>query len=45
MRVLKGLMPIATSLALMAAVTVLLWQINPAAAGSHELIYIYLFPL
>jgi len=45
MRVLNGLVPIATSLALMVAVTALLWQVNPAAAGSHGLIYIYLFPV
>jgi len=45
MRVLKGLMPIATSLGLMGAVTALLWQLNLATAGFPGLIYIYLFPV
>src|SRR5262252_5198437 len=45
MRVVKGLTPIVASLALMAAVTVLLWQIHLSAGGSHALIYIYLFPV
>lgn len=45
MRVLKGIMPIAASLVLMAAVTVLLWQLNQMVAGSHALVYIYLLPV
>ena len=45
MRVLKGLKPIAASLGLMSAVTALLWQANQTAAGSHALVYIYLFPV
>jgi K+-sensing histidine kinase KdpD len=45
MRVLKGLMPIAASLGLMSVVTALLWQINQTAAGSHALVYTYLFPV
>lgn len=45
MRVLKGLIPIAVSLGLMSAVTVLLWQVNQTAAGSHALVYLYLFPV
>lgn len=45
MRVLKGLMPIAASLGLMSVVTALLWQVNQTAAGSHALVYIYLFPV
>ena len=45
MRVLNGIMPIAASLVLMAAVTVLLWQLNQMAAGSHALVYIYLLPV
>jgi K+-sensing histidine kinase KdpD len=45
MRVLKGLKPIAASLGLMSAVTALLWQVNQTAAGSHALVYIYLFPV
>jgi K+-sensing histidine kinase KdpD len=44
MRVVKGLTPIAASLGLMAAVTVLLWQVN-LTADSPGLIYIYLFPV
>lgn len=45
MRVVKSLTPIVASLALMAAVTVLLWQVNQTTAGSHALVYIYLFPV
>lgn len=45
MRVVKSLTPIVASLALMGAVTVLLWQVNQTAAGSHALVYIYLFPV
>ena len=45
MRVQKGIMPIAASLVLMAAVTVLLWQLNQMVAGSHALVYIYLLPV
>jgi K+-sensing histidine kinase KdpD len=45
MRVVKGLTPIVASLVLMAAVTVLLWQVNQTTAGSHALVYIYLFPV
>ena len=45
MRVVKSLTPIVASLALIAAVTVLLWQVNQTAAGSHALLYIYLFPV
>jgi K+-sensing histidine kinase KdpD len=45
MRVLKGLIPIASSLALLAAVTALLWQLNQTAAGSRALVYLYLFPV
>src|SRR5215467_15054080 len=45
MRVVKGLTPIAASLGLMLAVTALLWQITQTAAGSHALVYIYLFPV
>jgi len=45
MRVLKGLTPVAASFGLMSAVTALLWQVNQTAAGSHALVYIYLFPV
>ena len=45
MRVLKGLMPIAASMGLISVVTALLWQVNQTAAGSHALVYIYLFPV
>jgi K+-sensing histidine kinase KdpD len=44
MRVVKGLMPVAASLSLMATLTVLLWQIT-RTAGSPGLVYIYLFPV
>jgi hypothetical protein len=42
---MKGLTPIAASVALMAAVTMLLWQVDQTTAGSHALVYIYLFPV
>src|SRR6201981_3032576 len=45
MRGLKGLMPIAASVGLISVATALLWQINQTAAGSHALVYIYLFPV
>src|SRR4029077_10168337 len=45
MRVVKGTFPIAVSLALIAAVTAILWQVNVTAGGSHRLVYIYLFPV
>ncbi len=44
MRALKGVVPIATSLALIMAVTVILWQLVSTAHASG-LIYLYLFPL
>ena len=45
MRGLKGLMPIAASVGLISVATALLWQVNQTAAGSHALLYIYLFPV
>ena len=45
MRVVKALTPIVASLGLMLAVTALLWQITQTAAGSHALVYIYVFPV
>jgi K+-sensing histidine kinase KdpD len=45
MRVLKSLLPVATSLGLMSAVTAILWHINSNSAGAHSLVYIYLFPV
>jgi K+-sensing histidine kinase KdpD len=45
MRVLRSLLPIVTSLGLMSAVTVILWHINSISAGTHSLVYIYLFPI
>jgi K+-sensing histidine kinase KdpD len=44
MRGVKGLIPVAASLGLVAALTVLLWQVN-RTAGSPGLVYIYLFPV
>jgi K+-sensing histidine kinase KdpD len=45
MRVVKGTFPVAVSLALIAAVTAILWQVNLTTGGSHRLVYIYLFPV
>jgi K+-sensing histidine kinase KdpD len=45
MRVVKDTFPIAMSLALIAAVTAILWQVNLTTGGSHRLVYIYLFPV
>jgi len=45
MRVLKGLTPIAASLGMMSAATVLLWLAHLTTGGSPGLIYIYLFPV
>jgi K+-sensing histidine kinase KdpD len=45
MRVLKGTVPIVVSLALMWAVTVILWHIHVTTGGSHHLVYVYLFPV
>ena len=45
MRALRGLTPVAASFGLMSAVTALLWLVNQTAAGSHALVYIYLFPV
>jgi K+-sensing histidine kinase KdpD len=45
MRVSRGVHPIAASLALMSAVTVVLWQVKINTAGSHHLAYFYLLPI
>jgi K+-sensing histidine kinase KdpD len=45
MRIVKSMFPIAVSLALIAAVTAILWRVNLAAGGSHRLVYVYLFPV
>jgi K+-sensing histidine kinase KdpD len=45
MRVGKGMLPIAVSLCLVAAVTAVMWRLNSTAAGSYHLVYIYLFPV
>jgi K+-sensing histidine kinase KdpD len=45
MRVLKGMRPIAVSLGLMLAFTVILWLITLSTGGVNRLIYIYLFPV
>jgi K+-sensing histidine kinase KdpD len=45
MRALKGVVPIATSLALILAVTTILWQLKLSTAHVGGLIYLYLFPL
>src|SRR5271154_5509954 len=45
MPLLKGSLPIAVSLGIMAAVTAILWYINRAAATPHHLVYFYLLPV
>src|SRR6516162_1879781 len=45
LRVLKDMLPIAVSLALMAAVTAVLWHLQLTTGGSDKLVYIYLFPV
>jgi K+-sensing histidine kinase KdpD len=45
MRALKGMFAIVVSVGLILAVTAILWHINSAAAGSHRLVYFYLFPV
>src|SRR5215469_18839147 len=45
MRALKGVLPVAVSVGLVLAVTAALWRLNSTAAGSHHLVYIYLFPV
>ena len=45
MRALKGVVPIAVSVGLILAVTAVLWRVSSTAAGSYNLVYIYLFPL
>ena len=45
MRASKGVLPIAVSVGLVLAITAVLWRVNATAAGSHHLVYIYLFPV
>jgi K+-sensing histidine kinase KdpD len=45
MRAVKGIIPLAVSLTLMWAATVILWHLNMTTGGSHHLVYIYLFPV
>jgi K+-sensing histidine kinase KdpD len=45
MRALKSVLPIGLSVGLVLAVTAVLWRVNASAAGSHHLVYIYLFPV
>lgn len=45
MRVLKDIFPIAVSLGLILSITAILWHINLSTAGSHHLVYYYLFPV
>ena len=45
MLVVKGTYSFAVSLALIAAVTAILWQVNLTTGGSHRLVYFYLFPV
>ena len=44
MRVLRGVHPIAASLTLMSAVTVVLWQVK-INTTAHHLVYFYLLPI
>jgi K+-sensing histidine kinase KdpD len=45
MRAVKGVVPTVVSVGLILAVTAILWHINAITAGSHRLIYFYLFPV
>jgi K+-sensing histidine kinase KdpD len=45
MRVLRGAHPIAVSLMLISAVTVILWHVKISTTGSHHLVYFYLLPV
>jgi K+-sensing histidine kinase KdpD len=45
MRVLKDTLPIAVSLGLMCAATVILWHLYLMTGGTQGLVYIYLFPV
>jgi K+-sensing histidine kinase KdpD len=45
MRALKRVSSIAVSVGLILAVTAFLWHINSTTARSHNLIYVYLFPV
>ena len=45
MRALKGVLPVVVSVALIMAATAILWRLRLAANSSHQLIYIYLFPV
>ena len=38
-------LPLAVSLALVAAVTAVLWRVKVAFGGSHQFVYFYLFPV
>jgi len=44
-RVLRGAYPIAVSLMLISAVTVILWQVKLSTSGLHHLVYFYLLPV
>ena len=45
MRALKGVLHIAVSVGLVLAITAVLWRVNAIVAGSHHLVYLYLFPV
>jgi K+-sensing histidine kinase KdpD len=45
MRNLKGALSIAESIALIVAVTAILWLLKLTTGGSYRLVYIYLFPV
>jgi len=42
---LKGVVPVATSLSIIAATTAVLWYAKTMTTGSHHLVFLYLFPL
>ena len=44
MRALKGV-PIVVTVGLVLTVTAVLWRVDSTAAGSHHLVYVYLFPV
>jgi K+-sensing histidine kinase KdpD len=45
MRLGNKVLPMAVSLAIVAAVTAVLWRIKLTVGGSHQYVYFYLFPV
>ena len=45
MRVVRGTVPVAVSLAVVSAVTAILWYVKLAAIGPHHPVFFYLLPI